>query len=69
MAGEEVVWKSPATQVWDRAIAYVARLVTPRRLTAALTVGFFLLAFVVYDITSPGAINFTAPAPLPAIFP
>lgn len=69
MAGEEVVLKAPPAQIWDRATGYVGRLVTPWRLTAALTIGFFLLAFLIYDITAPGKINFTAPAPLPEIFP
>ena len=33
------------------------------------SVFFFLLAFIVYDITSPGRINFTGPGPLPEVLP
>ena len=65
MAGEEAVSKTATDSVWDRGTAYLRGLVTPWRLSAALTVFVFLLAFIVYDITSPGSLNFTGPAPLP----
>ena len=70
MAGdEEAVSKTATDSVWDRGTAYLGGLVTPWRLSAALTVFFFLLAFIVYDITSPGRINFTGPASLLEVFP